>query len=300
MSTIEEDPEGFGIDFDSLTDFPANFAIVSGKPNLANAIGRRLITKRGSLPNEPDYGFSLLEKINGDFTPAELRILEGEIRAECRKDERVQDADITVAFDTANERMSIGIVLETEDNDSVEFTLIIGIADLTIDIYREGQTIPAQPTPATAPVVVTVPQAGPPGPAGPTGSQGPAGSGGGGSGLVLDDLEEYEPAGASEELLREFTLPDQSALDATLTIDWTSVAKVTGGTGKIRVRVGGTQGAVDGTIVATIDVTETSYTLKSGSGSFTNPNADTFIKITGENPAAQTLNTRSNTIVVSE
>lgn len=77
-------------------DLDPTFTLVSEGQMLAEAIARRLFTRRGTLLGDASYGRDLRALINGDDAdPATIR---ARVEAEARADERVQTARAIVTL----------------------------------------------------------------------------------------------------------------------------------------------------------------------------------------------------------
>lgn len=77
-------------------DLDPTFTLVSEGQMLAEAIARRLFTRRGTLLGDSSYGRDLRALINGDDAdPATIR---ARVEAEARADERVKTARATVTL----------------------------------------------------------------------------------------------------------------------------------------------------------------------------------------------------------
>src|SRR5258708_5265369 len=87
----------FGVDIDWGDDLNPTGRLVRGTELLAQAVHHRLRTPRGACLDAPDDGLDLAEYLSNGMTPAQLAAIPGEIRSELLKDERFQDADVTMA-----------------------------------------------------------------------------------------------------------------------------------------------------------------------------------------------------------
>ena len=130
------------------------------------------------------------------------------------------------------------------------------------------------------------------------------GSGGssGAASLEIAAGTQHLMVGMTEELLSEFTADFAALTPITLYPKLVALTKQTGGaTGTYRLRIGGTQGAVDGTILATLTTTQGAYpsTPDTVTGSsFSNPTAPRLIKVTGAaSSAGQTARIRGINIL---
>jgi hypothetical protein len=141
----------FGVDIDVASDLPRSFVLAAGLPNLGNAIVRRLSTPNGALAafgDDPDYGYDLRGKLNASMPLGRIQGLGPELEAEVLKEERVDAADVALAFDLASGVLSVDIAMVTALG---PFRLILAVsADRTIEIvggtrmpplYRAGPPV---------------------------------------------------------------------------------------------------------------------------------------------------------------
>ncbi len=91
-------PNEVGVDVDCVTDVSPQFSLAYGIRNLANALLRRLITPRGSLFYDPDYGLDLREYLNAALTDGEVGALAAAVGLELEKDERVASAQVAMTY----------------------------------------------------------------------------------------------------------------------------------------------------------------------------------------------------------
>ena len=87
-----------GSDLAGTNDLTAQMAESSGRRCLAEALVRRVLTPRGQLLDDPDYGEDLLAWLNDDVDANSIRRLASVLDAEWLKDERVIAADVVVQF----------------------------------------------------------------------------------------------------------------------------------------------------------------------------------------------------------
>lgn len=106
---------GFGLDVSCYVngDLDATFAPMTGARVVAEAVARRLETPRGSLADDPDFGFDVISLLNDGASPTRLALSAAAIAAEAEKDERVLSADTTVVFDAGARTLRIRIALVT-------------------------------------------------------------------------------------------------------------------------------------------------------------------------------------------
>ncbi len=118
-----------GHDLSCVSDLDLTGAVVSGRRLLLEACARRLITDRGTLIDDPNYGYNLTAWVNADIGPGDIDSIQSGINAECLKDERVIACSSTVAV--ASSIMSVSIALVDGDG---PFTLVLKVSDVTIEL----------------------------------------------------------------------------------------------------------------------------------------------------------------------
>lgn len=266
---------GLGTDFALLDDFPAGFELVTGRRNLAYACARRLDTERGSLIRDPNYGTNMRDEINAESDPNDLRRIESKVRAELLKDERVEDVEVIAEYNFGLQALSLSITIEDAEG---PFTFVLSISTLTIELLFEGDTpvVVAATATAATPVVAIPGDQGPPGPPGAPGASG----GFTGWELALDDDSEHYVVGTTETILGNAWLADLTGAPADLTAALWMSAMVNAGTGTVKLRIGGSESGIDGTVVATASVTATAFAAKTASAPYANPGGQVWVKVT--------------------
>lgn len=117
-----------GIDIHCVDDIDPNFALVSGQKVLAQALARRLITPRGTLLEDPEYGFDLRAFLND--THSAFRVESG-IESELLKDERVDDVSATTTYDELSGRLTVEARVTSSEG---PFDFILGVTDVTVEL----------------------------------------------------------------------------------------------------------------------------------------------------------------------
>lgn len=124
-----------GTDISCVDDLDPAFTVTSGTLALSQAIARRLITPRGSLFYDEDYGLDLRAYLNAGISQGSgfAFRLAAQIEAECLKDERVETIDAEVAFDIANEKLVAKLkgVASTGP-----FRLTLLVSSVTVELLR--------------------------------------------------------------------------------------------------------------------------------------------------------------------
>jgi hypothetical protein len=112
--------QGYGVDLACVTDITADAAEVDQESPRAigEALARRFISPRTSVLDDDAYGLDLRGRLNSGQTQAQLTALRSQIRVECLKDDRVDDADVTLRF-TGRSRIDVEIAVTPHASDEV-------------------------------------------------------------------------------------------------------------------------------------------------------------------------------------
>lgn len=123
----------YGQDLSCVDDLDDGMTEVSGRLCLGQAIARRLITPRGGLIDDENYGFNVTGYLNDDVDAATLALIQAGVEGEAVKDERVISATATVTFLNG----ALTIVLALTDGEG-PFTLVLNISDVTVEVLKAG------------------------------------------------------------------------------------------------------------------------------------------------------------------
>lgn len=132
-------PYGYGSDLACLLDLDSNMAIVTGRAALVQSLVLRLITERGSNLDDPDFGIDMFGYLHRPITTRSLAELEGRIRNELRKDDRVEDIIVAVTTDiNANEIRVTITAVPVDDAEQFSFTAALSDAGITLTGIANG------------------------------------------------------------------------------------------------------------------------------------------------------------------
>jgi phage baseplate assembly protein W len=122
----------FGSDVSTFPAFDTSFAIVTGFQVLAQALARRLLTRKGLLPSHPDYGVDLRLYLNEAVDDSALTRMRAEVVHELQQDERVQAVDASVLFSPAT-----GVLTATVQGTTAEgpFSFVLALSQVSINLY---------------------------------------------------------------------------------------------------------------------------------------------------------------------
>lgn len=125
----------FGIDVMCLPDLDGTFTLVSDGRVLCEAVARRLMTPRGSLPFHPDYGFDVRSYLNESMSADDVYRFKSSVERECEADERVASADASVSFEANSSRLRLSVIVTTASGE-YRFTLLV--TQLTTELLLEA------------------------------------------------------------------------------------------------------------------------------------------------------------------
>lgn len=120
----------FGSEISCVQDIAADGRPAVGSIIVGEACMRRLLTPRGRLIDDPNYGFDLTGYVHDDMGPRDIAALQVGATAECLKDERVQSADVKAVL-TAAGLLTVTIALTTSLG---PFRLVLSVSSTTFSI----------------------------------------------------------------------------------------------------------------------------------------------------------------------
>lgn len=133
---LPEDPLGYGKDVFCTDDVKPNWDTLDGDDPIVvvNAAFRRLITDRGQLLDDPNYGFDVRQAWNQATSDATLEQLETSARSEVLKDDRVEDATVTLTRDPVDRTaVTFDLSLQLFDVDGT-FALTFRVSERGVEL----------------------------------------------------------------------------------------------------------------------------------------------------------------------
>lgn len=127
---------GYGTDLSCVLDVTPTLDEVDpmSRVAVAQAVIRSLITPRGAVLDAPDYGLDLRGMLNRGLTNTEIRALADQCRAEARKDDRVEDATVTMTYTDSTKTMDVRVVLQCVDP-------VLGTFDFVFAVTADGAAL---------------------------------------------------------------------------------------------------------------------------------------------------------------
>jgi hypothetical protein len=280
---VRSDP--LGIDLAITTDIDPTFRMCYGEENLGNACLRRLNTEEGALADigdDPDYGYDVRGEINSESTGVgNLARINGRVRQELLKDPRIQEMSPQVI--AGGSVMTLALAGQSSVG---PFAFIAAVNDMSVDYLKQGLPagIPATQGQVVGETISVVTEIGPAGKAGEPGLPGASGSGGAGVQPDLDGL--FATDSGNEDLLKEAVADFSSLAQGTLTVAFSAlISALNGATGTFRLRLGGTDGVVNGAVLATVSTASGSFVVVRATATVTNPTGQVLVKLTGQSSA---------------
>jgi phage baseplate assembly protein W len=120
-----------GYDLSGILDLSPDLRTVHGREALIEALARRLTTPRGGLWYDPSYGHDVRQYVNAPSPQPGL--VESQVSAECLKDERVLDAEVTVL--SVGEELRISVEITDARG---PFTLTLVVTQVTVELLRNA------------------------------------------------------------------------------------------------------------------------------------------------------------------
>lgn len=121
---------GYGTDLSCTNDCTDNFDEVDpfSQRALAEALIRRLMTRRGALLDDQNYGLGIYLWLNHAATPRDLQSYSDQVVGECSKDDRCPTGNTcSVSFDLATGRLGFVLRIDPVDPRTGTFTLTFAV-----------------------------------------------------------------------------------------------------------------------------------------------------------------------------
>lgn len=278
-----------GIDIRVVSDIDPTFRLCYGAENLQCALLRRLSTEPGALAeigDDPDYGYDVRDELDNEATgQADLARVHAKVTAELMKDPRVQSVNTRVVSTVgAGGEASMQIPISGESS-AGPFAFVAAVSDVSVDFLKQGlgDDLPSTQGEVVGRTVQVISLVG----GGSTIIN--VGAGGtGGTTSVEPDLDGlYATDSGNEDLLKQGVVDFGALTGSQVAVEFYALIRaLDGATGTFRLRLGGTDGVVDGTVVATITTSSGSWTTIKASVLVTRPTGTYTAKLTGQSSAA--------------
>lgn len=125
LSSYGPDVSTWAAEGQTSPDLDPAFTEITSRRCIAEALARRLCTPRGSLDGSPNDGEDLRTRLNRPLTSRELFDIQVAIQREAAKDERVQQAYVSLTYDAQNKRLVPDVTIVPMVGEPFKFTLAI-------------------------------------------------------------------------------------------------------------------------------------------------------------------------------
>lgn len=129
----------YGLDLACTDDMTIGATEVSGTANVAQAIYRRLISPRGSLIDDPDYGSDVTLLVDDVQTSRQAAIIAQQIDTEARKDERVLASQTQGEFRQLGGSQVSYLASTVANTAEGPFRLVLSITNVSVDVLQIGR-----------------------------------------------------------------------------------------------------------------------------------------------------------------
>lgn len=128
LNPVPLEPFYYGLDLAGVEDVTDDWALVDPASNQAigEALLRRLLTPRGGLISDPEYGVGIPQMLSRGMTTTEIQGIKRLCTTECLKDDRVSAVDVRVTYDGTTEEMRIDVTVTPQDSNRT-FALILAL-----------------------------------------------------------------------------------------------------------------------------------------------------------------------------
>jgi hypothetical protein len=130
---------GYGSDLSCVDDVTESMSELDGSDItlVIQSNYRRLTTPRGSLPDDPYYGYDLAMLLNSGMTRVGIQGVADQIRAELEKDDRNDSIDVTLTQVTSRE-WKVSVTGETSEEPWEMTIAVVDGTSLLDSISTEG------------------------------------------------------------------------------------------------------------------------------------------------------------------
>ena len=123
----------YGTDVSCITDLDPSFRLVSGQLSVGQAVARRLITERGTLIDDPNYGTDLRKYLGEPKSASVLSRCSSDAEREAMQDERVQSASAESFY--VGDDLKVSVEVETAEG---VFELVLAINAVSVTLLTVG------------------------------------------------------------------------------------------------------------------------------------------------------------------
>ena len=123
----------YGTDLSGISDLDASMSETTGLTGLGQALARRISTPRGTLVDDPNYGYDVTAELNDDLAPSDLPRIGSSVDAEFKKDERVFSSFTVVTLEPLPDgTLTVASTVVPAGGPSFRLTLSVSAVTVTL------------------------------------------------------------------------------------------------------------------------------------------------------------------------
>jgi hypothetical protein len=132
VSSVPVEPFGYGVDLVCADDLTASMTEtdMSSAQSIAQDAYHRLSTRKGSLLDDPDFGFDLVSLLSAPLTQEQITALPLQIQNELAKDDRVDDVTVELSYSYATKTLTVTCLFVLANPEQTQFTAIMSVTSL--------------------------------------------------------------------------------------------------------------------------------------------------------------------------
>lgn len=128
----------FGTAIPCVQDIDLSGRTVTGRTVLSEALARRLLTPRGKLIDDANYGYWVAGELGDDIGQNDIAKIAGNIDVEFRKDQRVIDSTTTATVGLVDGVQTL-TTMSTVTSGAGPFSLVLSISQVTLTILQSTE-----------------------------------------------------------------------------------------------------------------------------------------------------------------
>ncbi len=133
MATPAANEADYGTDMFGVDDLDELGRDVTGVTVLRQALARRLITPRGWLLDDPNYGLDVRTYLSDSVDAAKLMQIQQSVRAELLKDQRVLTCTVVATMSGSPSARSVRLVVDGEGRQG-PYDLVVEVSKVTAQL----------------------------------------------------------------------------------------------------------------------------------------------------------------------
>ncbi len=131
VATTPAAADGYGRDLVCFDDLTARLAETEpdGPEDLQQSAYHRITTRRGTVPDAPDYGRDVREYLHRATTRTQIEAAQGELANELRKDDRFAAVAVAITYTAVTRTMRVSVSITPANPQLQRFELLLVVTD---------------------------------------------------------------------------------------------------------------------------------------------------------------------------